>query len=116
MASQRTVDITDLAVLSEQFPLRLMHLGFRVIQVIDGAGQDQACYVIPPVCKVPAGPFLMGSDKQYDHQADDNELPRRLVDVPTFQIGIYPVTVAEYAYACRVQAVREPPPAASGLL
>src|SRR5579871_1056066 len=90
MAEQHKVDITELAVLGGQFPLRLMRLGFRLIQVIDDQGRDQFRYISPPVCDVPAGPFLMGSD------------PPQLMIVNAFALSTYPLTVAEFA--CFAQA------------
>jgi formylglycine-generating enzyme required for sulfatase activity len=97
MAKQQAVDITELAVLGEQFPLRLMQLGFRCMQVLDEQGRDQFRYVLPPVCDVPAGPFLMGSDNQQDRAARYNELPPQTITLDAFAIGTYPLTVAEYA-------------------
>jgi len=102
------VDITELAVMGEQFPLRLMQLGFRLFQVTDEVGRDQYRYVLPPVCEVPAGPFLMGSDPHFDKHARDNEPPQQTIDLPSFQIGTYPVTVAEYACAVQAGRLREP--------
>ncbi|WIG61481.1 MAG: hypothetical protein OJF49_004229 [Ktedonobacterales bacterium] len=63
----------------------------------------------PPVCPVPAGAFLMGSDPARDPQATDAEFPQRMVQVAAFEIGQYPVTVAEYAYAVKAQAARPLP-------
>jgi formylglycine-generating enzyme required for sulfatase activity len=48
-----------------------------------------------PVVWVPPGPFLMGSDKDDDPQADDSELPQHEVTLPGYWIGHYPVTVAQ---------------------
>jgi len=48
-------------------------------------------------CEVPAGPFLMGSDKDGDPQAYSDEYPQHEVVVPRFAIAKYPVTVAQYA-------------------
>jgi formylglycine-generating enzyme required for sulfatase activity len=64
--------------------------------------------IVPPVCEVPAGGFLMGSDKK-----KDGEVPQHTVTLGAFQIGAYPVTVAEYACAVRAKAVREPPTSGS---
>jgi formylglycine-generating enzyme required for sulfatase activity len=45
-------------------------------------------------CRVPAGPFQMGSD---DPKAMDYESPRHECDLPyDFEIGRYPVTVAQF--------------------
>ncbi len=45
---------------------------------------------------VPAGPFLMGSDKARDPQAYDDELPQHEVSLPGYWIGEYPVTVVQF--------------------
>src|SRR5215472_10304233 len=108
MAEQSIVDITDLAVVGEQFPLRLMQLGFRLMQVVNEGGQDQFRYILPPVVAVPAGPFLLGSDQQQDPDASDNELPQHTVTLAAYDIGAYPLTVAEYA--CFVQATNRKAP------
>jgi len=47
--------------------------------------------------EVPAGPFLMGSDKTKDTYASDNELPQHKITLEAFWIGKYPVTNAQYA-------------------
>jgi len=46
--------------------------------------------------EVPGGPFLMGSDKTKDQAARGNEMPQHTVDVPTFYLARYPVTVAQF--------------------
>jgi formylglycine-generating enzyme required for sulfatase activity len=69
-------------------------------------------FLLPPIASVPAGPVLLGSDPQRDpHAATNYELPQHVVELASFLIGIFPVTVAEYACAVRSGAVREPPPA-----
>jgi len=108
MTESHVVDITELATLGEQFPLHLMRLGFRLLQTMDRAGHDQFRVIVPPVCDVPAGPFLMGSDKQYDPDARDEELPQHAVTVLAFQIGVFPLMVREYACAVEAGAVSEP--------
>ncbi|WP_162459062.1 formylglycine-generating enzyme family protein [Desulfosarcina ovata] len=45
---------------------------------------------------IPAGTFQMGSDKQADPSANDDELPRHPVVLSDYQIARYPVTVAQY--------------------
>jgi formylglycine-generating enzyme required for sulfatase activity len=47
--------------------------------------------------RVPAGEFLMGSDKSKDKDAYDEELPQHKVTLDTYLIGKYPVTVAQFA-------------------
>ena len=52
--------------------------------------------------EVPAGPFLMGSDPNHDQMLFDNErwVPsggRELVHLPTYYIGRYEVTVAQFS-------------------
>ena len=46
---------------------------------------------------VPAGAFLMGSDKKKDKQAYDYEMPQHTLILPDFRIGKYPVTNGQYA-------------------
>ncbi|MBU2547390.1 MAG: formylglycine-generating enzyme family protein [Proteobacteria bacterium] len=46
--------------------------------------------------QIPAGPFLMGSDRDRDPEADDEELPRHTIILPAFFMGRYPVTVAQF--------------------
>ena len=46
--------------------------------------------------EIPAGPFLMGSDKAHDPDAYDDELPQHEVTLPRYFIGRYPVTVAQF--------------------
>ncbi|HEY7020162.1 MAG TPA: SUMF1/EgtB/PvdO family nonheme iron enzyme [Ktedonobacterales bacterium] len=72
-------------------------------RIIDGVQ-----VITPPLCDVPAGPFLRGSDPKRDPEATDAEIPMRTVDLPAFKIGRYPVTVVEYACAIRAGAMREP--------
>ncbi len=47
--------------------------------------------------RIPAGEFLMGSDKAKDRYARDNELPQHNVYVSEFYIGRYPITNVQYA-------------------
>ncbi len=46
--------------------------------------------------EIPAGPFLMGSDKGRDREAFDDELPQHEVTLPRYFIARFPVTVAQF--------------------
>ena len=46
---------------------------------------------------IPAGDFLMGSDKQKDKLADDNETPQHSLYLSEYRIARVPVTVAQFA-------------------
>jgi formylglycine-generating enzyme required for sulfatase activity len=46
--------------------------------------------------EIPAGAFLMGSDKERDSEAFDDEMPQHKVHLPRYFIGRYPVTVAQF--------------------
>ncbi|MFI5274665.1 MAG: SUMF1/EgtB/PvdO family nonheme iron enzyme, partial [Ktedonobacterales bacterium] len=83
-------------VRGELFPLptlppRLAQLGFAAHNL---AGVK---LIVPPLCPVAAGPFLMGSDPRRDSQAQANEQPQHEVTLAAFAIATFPVTVAEYA-------------------
>jgi formylglycine-generating enzyme required for sulfatase activity len=86
----------------EHFPARLAELGFEARKL---AGVEM---IVPPLCTVPAGEFLMGSDPKRDRDAGNGEKPQHPVMLDAFQIGRYPVTVAEYACAVRAKAISKP--------
>jgi formylglycine-generating enzyme required for sulfatase activity len=46
--------------------------------------------------KIPAGPFVMGSDPKQDEQAYDDERPQHERSLPTYYVMRYPVTVAQF--------------------
>ncbi len=46
--------------------------------------------------EIPAGPALLGSDRQRDSLATDAELPQHSADLPRYFIAQYPVTVAQF--------------------
>lgn len=50
----------------------------------------------PELVLVPAGPFLMGSDKWRDPKAYDRELPQHTVHLDAFYIARHPITSAQY--------------------
>lgn len=49
-------------------------------------------------CEVPVGPFLMGSSREKDHDASDDEQPQHRVELPAYHAGRYPVINAQYRY------------------
>ncbi len=53
--------------------------------------------VMLELVRVPAGKFIMGSDKTQDPQAYDDELPQGRVTLPEYWIGKTEVTNAQYA-------------------
>jgi formylglycine-generating enzyme required for sulfatase activity len=85
----------------DRFPPRLAELGYRV------AFLNGAEVIVPPVCDMPAGPFLMGSDPTKDKQAYSDE-QQHWVTLGAYQIGTFPVTVAEYACFVRATGAAEP--------
>ncbi len=46
--------------------------------------------------RIPAGEFWMGSEEEKDKEAHKSEFPRHLVQLSTYDIAKYPVTVAQY--------------------
>lgn len=46
--------------------------------------------------EVPAGKFLMGSDEKHDPSAEKEELRQHELELPSFYIGRFPVTVAQF--------------------
>ncbi len=64
-------------------------------------------YIQPPLVDIPAGLCKMGSQPQANGQVLGSEYPVELV-LSAYQIGRYPVTVAEYACAVRAKRVDRP--------
>jgi formylglycine-generating enzyme required for sulfatase activity len=46
--------------------------------------------------QIPAGPFLMGSSKQQDRRALDEETPQHQVTLPGYYVARFPVTVEQF--------------------
>lgn len=84
----------------------LVALGYRVHTHHPTGGT----FFTPPLCLIPAGSFLMGSDPERDPQALAEEQPQHIVTLPAYHIGRYPVTVAEYACALATDAAHLKPP------
>ncbi len=87
----------------DRLPTRLAQLGF-VGQTLAVNGRSLEV-ILPPLCHVEAGPFWMGS--QFDPQAGTDE-PWHQVTLGAYAIGMYPVTIAEYACAVRAGSVPRP--------
>ena len=80
-------------------PTALRRLGFTV-RVYRGVS-----VILPPLCDVPAGPFLMGSDKSKDLEAFNDELPQHTVTLDTYAIARTPVTGSSRR---AIQSIRSP--------
>jgi formylglycine-generating enzyme required for sulfatase activity len=89
------------AIARDHFPPRLEQLGFIAHK------NGSIGYILPPLCSVAAGEFLMGSDPKKDSGAYDDEKPQHTVRLSGYQIARHPVTVAEYA--CFVRAGHKGP-------
>ncbi len=62
-------------------------------------GPDRFCLPVEPLLgfvEIPAGKFLMGSDKRRDKDAYDDKLPQHEVFLPTYYLARYPVTVDQF--------------------
>ncbi len=62
---------------------------------------DPDCYHLPQepllgFVEIPAGPFVMGSDPKQDSNAQDDEQPQHTLELPTYWLAPYPVTVAQF--------------------
>lgn len=66
----------------------------------------------PDMVRIPAGPFWMGRPPEAD--VPSSETPQFLLELPTFYMGIYPVTNEQYAQF--VQQTNHTPPTKQGWL
>ncbi len=96
----RRIEATNQAGMTGHLSLRLIAMGFRLIEVQREG--DGFYYILPPVTAIPAGPFLMGSDPDYDAEALAREQPQHHIFLPPFTLATYPLTVAEFR--CFLQA------------
>jgi len=64
---------------------------------------------------IPAGEFLMGSDKQRDDEAPHDELPQHTVYLPEFRISRMPVTNGQYKMFVDATGHRAPEHWAEGM-
>jgi formylglycine-generating enzyme required for sulfatase activity len=58
---------------------------------------------------IPRGEFIMGSDKEQDPMAEEDELPQHRLNVPAFHITRTPVTNAQYKVFVDATGHRLPP-------
>jgi len=71
--------------------------GNTLARLGDPRFRPDACYLPDnPFIHIPAGRFLMGSDKKKDPQAYDDEQSRHEVELGEYYITRYPVTVAQF--------------------
>ena len=90
------------AVPTNTLPAYLQALGFRAFSI---GGQD---VIIPPVNRIPEGAFLMGSDPLHDPLFLADETPQHTVSLQRYEIGSYPLTVAEYHCFLQATGYQEP--------
>lgn len=83
-------------------PLTLSTLGYHAYAI------NREKFILPPLCLVPMGPFLMGSDPMRDLHAQESEVPQHSVMLDAFEMAQFPVTVAEYACAINAHVVPAP--------
>ena len=57
---------------------------------------------------IPAGEFIMGSDKKQDKQAQDDETPQHKVSLPAYRIAKYPITNVQYSTFVQATSHRVP--------
>jgi formylglycine-generating enzyme required for sulfatase activity/energy-coupling factor transporter ATP-binding protein EcfA2 len=91
------------AILSDpQQPVRRrVSAGDALGQIGDPRFHDESGFYLPNddllgFVKIPAGPFRMGSDPQKDPVAEEHEQPQHTLELDTFYIARYPVTVAQF--------------------
>ncbi|KAB8142126.1 SUMF1/EgtB/PvdO family nonheme iron enzyme [Chloroflexia bacterium SDU3-3] len=63
----------------------------RAGMLLGQLGDPRFATMLPPLVRVPAGAFLLGTRDGYE-----DEGPQQWVDIPAFAIGTYPVTNREY--------------------
>lgn len=108
IAEQQSQAPKPISIPSDRFPPRLADLGFT-------AHSDKGIeYILPPLCTVIAGPFLMGSvpsgvylddstdsddhfDAVYQRRQQRLYTLQHTVTLPAYEIARFPVTVAEFA-------------------
>jgi formylglycine-generating enzyme required for sulfatase activity len=104
--------LADLVSLGRLGPMERTEAGNILAHLGDprlGVGMDPQTGLPNIVwCEVPAGPFLMGSDKKRDPQAYGDELPQHEVILSAYSIGKYPITNAQFAAFVQAGGYSEP--------
>lgn len=72
-------------------------LAGRTLGLFGDPRPDVTCDV-PVMVDIPAGIFLMGSDKTKDELAYGDEEPQQMVALPAYRTGKYPVTNGQFRY------------------
>jgi formylglycine-generating enzyme required for sulfatase activity len=80
---------------------RLRALAGRALAALGDPRFDKDAWFLPAdpmlgFVEIPAGTFIMGSNKRKDKAAHDDETPQHEVTLPAFYIARYPVTVAQF--------------------
>jgi formylglycine-generating enzyme required for sulfatase activity len=74
--------------------------GNTLAQLGDPRFREEAWYLpdepLLGFVEVPAGPFLMGSDRERDRDASADELPQHSVELSAYYVARYPVTMAQF--------------------
>ena len=70
--------------------------------------QSKPSVIEPEMIVIPAGEFLMGSNRSIDGWADSDELPFHKVNLDGYAIGKYPVTQAQYQAFIQATSYRLP--------
>ena len=95
--SQRLVDLLRKERLS---PVERAAAGETLGRLGDPRFREEAWYLpneeLLGFVEIDAGPFLMGS-KNSDRYAEENEKPQHTLNLPTYYIARYPVTVGQFA-------------------
>ncbi|HQH87122.1 MAG TPA: SUMF1/EgtB/PvdO family nonheme iron enzyme, partial [Anaerolineaceae bacterium] len=97
----RRIQTTLLAVMTGKEPSPLCaRAGATLARLGDPRFRPDAFYLpdepLLGFIHIPAGRFLMGSDKKKDSVASDAEIPQHEVDLGEYYIARYPVTVAQF--------------------
>ncbi len=123
LAAQALTEIADLSNLTDAKKAKVSHVADRLVQVIRcnefpaieraAAGANLARLGDPrdevkniermAFCYVPAGKFVMGSDKSRDPKAYNDEMPQHEPALPGYWISRFPVTNAQFELFCQAE-------------